>query len=388
MSEAVDMRICQVCLSNGMGGAETVVRFLCRELVAQGVDVTLVTSDEIADTFRAIAGLEVISVGRFRRGEHKKCRLLHPMNAACFAGRLWRRRFDIVHTHLLQATDLLCRLRWFVRVPHVFTIHGAMGFDEFKQASAWSEDEVFRSLAHVDHFTAACHFLADVVQRAGVKNSSHCTIIPNGCDLVGSETVPTMALKGGFRALYSGGDRFLKGPDLLAISLPRIVANVPDFRLYVLRDTSPSGPLQTYVRDQGLTDKVVFVGYVDHAKYLEYMRSVDCVILPSRSEGVAASLVEALALGLPMVATSVGGTPEVIRHGENGLLCEPEPDSLADAVIALAKSKELQDRLSADALRSVKAFTWPKVTEAYVKLYQDISEQRGQTRRQALSGAR
>ncbi len=118
------------------------------------------------------------------------------------------------------------------------------------------------------------------------------------------------------------------------------------------------GPLEAEIKAQarelGLTDRVVFTGMRADAPRL--IAAADLFVLPSQYEGLPISLLEAMALGRPVVASSVGGVPEVITDGVEGLLVEPlKPEQLAEKILLVLRSPELQIRFSQNGPLRVRA---------------------------------
>ena len=112
------------------------------------------------------------------------------------------------------------------------------------------------------------------------------------------------------------------------------------------------GSLEHEAAARGLRERVVFAGYqTDPAAWI---RACDIMVFPSLTEGLPMAVVEAMALGVPVVASHVGGVPEVIRQGETGLLVAPRNVAdLCRAISTLADSPALRQRLSANALREI-----------------------------------
>jgi glycosyltransferase involved in cell wall biosynthesis len=355
-----------------MGGAESVVRFQCRELARTPHEITLVTTDEIADEYRSIPGLRVISIGRFLGGGKKAPERWHRLRRFRLLRALGRGRCDVVHVHLLQAMEFVWRHRRAIRAPVAFSVHGAMGLDAHADPH-WSRTEVLDLLSCATHFSSAARFLLDVVAGAGIEAAARGAVIPNGVDRQALNATPRLELDGAFNAFYSGGDRYLKGPDLLAGALPEIAATIPGFRLRVLREIPPGAAFRRSVSEHGLDAAVDYVGFADYARFCALMKASDCVILPSRSEGIAASLVEAMALGRPVVATAVGGTPELVKHERNGLLVQPDSRQIARAVIRLHREPALRRAIGCAAQGDTLALDWASIARQYVRLYESLA---------------
>ena len=121
------------------------------------------------------------------------------------------------------------------------------------------------------------------------------------------------------------------------------------------------GPIEDALRrragELGLDGRVRFLGAQPRRKVFELLRAADAAVLPSSWENFPHMLVEALAVGTPVVATAVGGVTEIVRDGENGLLVPPgDADALGDAVRKLLGDATLRDQLSSRAAASVERF--------------------------------
>ena len=120
-------------------------------------------------------------------------------------------------------------------------------------------------------------------------------------------------------------------------------------------------------------ERVTEVGFVDHATVPSVLSSIDVLVLPSAYEEMGSVLTEAMAAGLPVVATDVGGIPEVVRHGETGLLVPPDDvDALAAALDRVVGDAALRERLAAGARARARGYSWPvlagRVAEVYVRV--------------------
>jgi len=136
------------------------------------------------------------------------------------------------------------------------------------------------------------------------------------------------------------------------------LALVPDASLVIVGDGPDRAALERQHADLGLGDRVRFLGSLERDTVLRVFRAVDAVLLSSRWESFPHVVVEALAVGTPVIASSVGGIPEVVRNGENGLLVPAgEPDLLAAAIQRLLGDDELRSRLAAAAAPSVEAYS-------------------------------
>jgi len=156
----------------------------------------------------------------------------------------------------------------------------------------------------------------------------------------------------------------VKGWDIAIKAFARVMQNISNVKLLLVGDNTSNDYyhyLCTQIAQLNLQDDIIFTGARNDIP--EILKTSDIFILPSRSEGTPAALIEAMASGLPCIATKVGGIPEVIRDGENGLLFQREDDQeLADKIISIATDERLKECLLNNAMKDLQGFT----IEAYV----------------------
>jgi glycosyltransferase involved in cell wall biosynthesis len=120
-------------------------------------------------------------------------------------------------------------------------------------------------------------------------------------------------------------------------------------------------------------ERITEIGFVDHAAVPAVLASLDVLVLPSDYEEMGSVLTEAMAAGLPVVASDVGGIPEVVRHGETGLLVPPgDVDALAAALDLLVGDPALRGRLAAGARARARAYSWPVLAGRVAEVYQRV----------------
>jgi glycogen(starch) synthase len=131
----------------------------------------------------------------------------------------------------------------------------------------------------------------------------------------------------------------------------------PNDRLVVVGDGPDREALVASAR--GLPN-ISFAGKVDHAAVKQYLQCAKMLVLPSRQEGQPNAVMEAMAAGVPVIATRVGGLPDLIEHGQSGWLVEPgNVPALAEAIQALSADAGLRARLAEHARRVVRQYDWP-----------------------------
>jgi glycosyltransferase involved in cell wall biosynthesis len=144
------------------------------------------------------------------------------------------------------------------------------------------------------------------------------------------------------------------GPQKAVGTALEALARVPGVTLVIAGDGPERAALERRSAELGLEERVRFVGGVSRDRVLRLFAAADGSVLPSAWENFPHTVVEALAVGCPVLATSVGGVPEVVRDGENGLLVSPrDPDALAAAITRFFGEPGLHERLAAAAAPSV-----------------------------------
>lgn len=160
-------------------------------------------------------------------------------------------------------------------------------------------------------------------------------------------------------------------PSLFA-ALQQALVRYPQLHLVLLGQGEDRAALEQLASGLGLDAHITFAGNVDNVR--QHLDAADIFVLPSVAEGISNALLEAMATGLPCIATTVGGTPEVLDNGRCGILLPPnQPAQLADAIVELATNPDKAARLGAaarDRIMSQYAFT--VVGDLYRTLYEQL----------------
>ena len=137
-----------------------------------------------------------------------------------------------------------------------------------------------------------------------------------------------------------------KGHAVMLKSLPRILSSFPDTHYFIIGtgDADYEAVLRSQVKDLGLENRVHFVGFQESV--FGFLAAFNVYVHPVLMEGFGLAVLEAMAMGRPVVATATGGLPEVVRHGETGLLVPPGDEiALAEAIVALLRDPERADSM-------------------------------------------
>jgi glycosyltransferase involved in cell wall biosynthesis len=162
-----------------------------------------------------------------------------------------------------------------------------------------------------------------------------------------------------------------KGIDTILNTLERL-SNL-DFKMILVGDGPNRKKFEELSRKQGLSDKVIFAGFRRDVK--NFYRSADIFFFPSRGEGLAGSIMEAMASGLPIVSSRIPCTTDLILENQTGFLCGTEDiDAFSTNLRTLIKQKDRRLLFGMRAKKVIKAYEWHDVLQKYLRLYCDLSE--------------
>ncbi|HZB22655.1 MAG TPA: glycosyltransferase family 4 protein [Gaiellaceae bacterium] len=217
-----------------------------------------------------------------------------------------------------------------------------------------TRDRALRSARHVFCPSA---YLRDIALLWGL-DSQRVSVLPNP-----APGVPPLPSRENLRAEVGFDDKTLVfagrlGPQKALGVLLQALTRVPDVALVVAGDGPERAALERQARDLGIDRRVSFLGAVPREQVLRLFRAADASVLPSAWGNFPHTVVEALAVGCPVIATAVGGVPEVVRDGANGLLVAPgDATALAAAIQRFFEDEALRPKLSAAAPGSVEGYS-------------------------------
>jgi glycosyltransferase involved in cell wall biosynthesis len=240
-------------------------------------------------------------------------------------------------------------------------------------------------LRQVDAFVVTNEGTGRALRDMGLDVPAYC--LPNGVDTKRFQPVASGAQlqlrkrlglpEAIFVVLFVGRLEPVKGSDVLLRAWSRLVGQNParSLLLALVGDGSERDRLIRLSQELDIASSVRFVGLSD--RVIDWLHGADLFVLPSRSEGLSNALLEAMSCGLPTVATAVGGTPEVIEDGTNGLLVPANDDgALADALLCLIENPDLARRLGNAARKTIGGrYSMEATVDRYIELYKRLARQ-------------
>jgi glycosyltransferase involved in cell wall biosynthesis len=308
---------------------------------------------------------------RLWKGEPFYQILLHRFLAQLLAAQT----FDLVHVHGLRPLGATRGLG----VPVVFTNHSS-GFLARLHASAARQRRTTRLLAHVAQLIAPSDELVEAARRLGYAGPA--IMIANGVD--------PDRFRPGVSALRAAWG--CDSTDIVILLARRLVekngvvwfaralgaVQAPNIRVVVAGDGPERETMRAILGENGMLSRVVFLGSVENANMPDLYRAADLSVLPSLAEATSIAGLEAMASGLPLVGTRVGGIPAIIADDVTGLLVPPrDPAALATALDRLIADAGLRGSMGRAARTRVEQeFSWSSIAARTVDTYRACLEAR------------
>lgn len=397
------------------GGQGVYTRYLTRELVVLGHEVTVFSGPPYPELDEGVGFVPVPSLDLYRDPDPFRIPRLEEMRdwvdfyevaVMCTAGfpeprtftlrarRLLQGRlgeFDLVHDNQSLGSGLLGMMRdgW----PLLATIHHPITVDrelDLSHAESWQrrlslrrwygfvrmQRRVARRVPRV--VTVSESSRRDVAEQLGVS-PSRIAVVPVGVDERVFRPRPDVARVPGRLMTTASADVPMKGLVPLLEALARLRAERPDAHLVVVGRLREGSRVPAVLARLGLEAAVQFVSGVSEERLVELYAEAEAAVVPSLYEGFSLPAVEAMACGVPLVATTGGALPEVCGpDGKSALLVPPgDPGALAEALSRLLGDPGLRTRLGeAGRRRTLERFTWPVTARGTVEQYRALLEER------------
>ena len=278
---------------------------------------------------------------------------------------------DILHTHYASSYGFLASF-----VKHPRKILSVWGNDVivFPYSNSLFKAMVRRSLRKTHYIIATSQFLVQSVKRLN-SNIEKITVIPFGIDPARfdyHQRIPTSEIKIGIAKSL----RPKYGVDVLIRAFCLLSKHYRNIELLIAGRGEFESKYKQLVKDLQLDERVKFLGFIDHDELPEFLYGLDIFAMPSVSDGESfgVAAVEASSTGLPVVATRVGGVPEVVMDNKTGFLVEPRNvEELADALKKLIIDSDLREKMGRAGRAYVKNnYRWESNLKEMSDLYMGV----------------
>lgn len=360
------LRVAMLLESDAPGGAERMTLLLAEELRRRGHSVCPVGPDNgsgwLAEQFRARGfAPETFSIRR-------------ALDWRCLRGLvrlIERREIDLVHSHEFTMSVYGAAAALMRRKPHIMTMHGGVYYTH-----RWWRRVALRWACHNSSSVLA----VSSATRAQLQQALHLPdgavdVIPNGVDFQPGLRDPVrreLAVAEGEVLIVAVGSLYaVKGHIVLLRALAELGTSgcAMPYRLAIVGHGEEETALRAFVLAHGLSDRVVLLGY--RPDIPSVLAAADIFAMPSLSEGLPLALLEAMVAGKAVIASDVGGIPEIVTTGDDGLLTRAgDHGALALALRRLIEDSVYRAALGRRAqLRASTHFSVERMTDAYERLY-------------------
>ncbi len=375
------------------GGVVNHILALNNQFTKMGHDVRI-----IAPASRAVddAGCQFVAIGKARpipvRGTTTRIAISLRL-ASKIKEVLAREKFDIIHLHEPFMPMLCSAILRFSDTVNVGTFHAARS----KPGYYWGWPISALMLRRRRHkLIGKIAVSKPAMDFASRYVPGHYDIIPNGIDLkhFSSSVLPIEEFcDGKINILFVGRLEKRKGLDYLLKAYRQVKKEFPESRLIVVGPgTRFRRKYEKQVSRSGLTD-VVFNGHISYDELPRYYKTADIFCAPATGqESFGIVLLEAMAVGKPIVATNIEGYAGVLTHGQEGLLVPPKNDrELAQALMRLMSDDSLRRQMGGRGLVTAQEYNWEKIArrvfDYYVKILSELPWRKGSLEYEAMSAS-
>jgi glycosyltransferase involved in cell wall biosynthesis len=364
------VNILQLIETSEEGGAETVMLSLAKSLRERGHNCTmgLLQMGWLNDELKK-AGFETIIM-----------RQKISYDLAC----LWnlvalirKRKIDIVHAHEFMMNTYGTLAGILTRTPVITTVHGKNYYWEKKRRRA-----AYRVVSRFSKMVAVSEDMGRFLAKEVGISKRRITTIYNGVDFKGHNGSPSSRVAAATREALSipaqspiiatvGRLVAVKDHSTLLKAAVKVIRSCPAVIFLICGDGELRGRLENEARELGIAENVRFAGFRNDI--FDLLQISDVYVCSSLSEGLSLSILEAMAAGKPVIATNVGGNPEVVVNGETGILVPPQdPEILASRIVSLLRDKPLSQQFGLKGQwRTDEKFSYERMVHSYQQLYEE-----------------
>lgn len=352
------MKIVQVMPDFGLAGAETMVENLSCGLAAEGCDVLVIS---FFDLHTAITerienrGIKIEYLGK-KRG-------FDPSIVSKMRKIIKAYQPDVIHTHRYVLPYAFLASMGF-KAKRVHTVHNVAQKEQTKVGKNINR-VLFRYFNVVP--VALSKEIQRTIQEVYGLPDNRIPVVFNGIDLSRCIVKESYARKDTFTVLHIGRFMDVKNHELLLRSFARFKGQHSDARLQLLGDGELKENMMQLAGQLNITDAVEFAGL--QSNVYPWLHNADVFILPSKFEGMPMTLIEAMGTGLPIIASNVGGIPDMLSSQKEALLIEPKEEKIIEALEMVYSDAKKREYWGRNALQRSSLFSSQAMARKYLQLY-------------------
>lgn len=351
-----------------LGGMEKRVRNLCERLSKKGNHVEVFTSNINCPKDKQLKSSNNLKINYLNSGVFANTAVIPSL----FFKLMKIQADSIIHANMVDAFTpnfvyLTSKIR---KIPYISHIPGDAGPKGFFSFLLEPYKKVFLSKIIRNSGAVIClnkDYKNFIIKKYNV-DPKKIVIIPNATDF---EIVSQVRLNRNDKKniLFVGRLSIEKNIDKIIEAFS--ILKDKNILLNIVGEGEKEKELKELVDKYNLKN-INFLGRLEGEKlYKMYIKS-DIFLLPSKYECFSHTLLEAMTTGIPIIASDIPGTRNVIKNGYNGLLVEPTPEKIAEAIEKLIKNPKLREKLARNGLKEVKKYSWDKIVEQTEKVYEEV----------------
>lgn len=351
------MKVLQIIPTLNMAGAEIMCENLTYELIKKGHDVVVVSLYALHSPITERLENKGIKIYYLNKKKGMDLSIIHRIKKVIRV-----EQPDVVHTHL-DSLKYVGLATIFKKIKIVHTIHSLAEKESGGIASKINR-RLFRTRVVP---VALSEAVEQSIERMYQLPLEQVTVIYNGIDLSKCIVKQEYVIKNELKILHIG--RFAEAKNHIGIlkAFKLFHEKYPNSKLQLIGDGEKKAEAEQFVADNELSEAVEFLGLKDNV--YGYLHDADIFTLPSLYEGIPMTLIEAMGTGLPIVATKVGGIPDMLKDQESALLVDVDEEQIAGAFMELAQNEEKRARLGLAAKQGSIKFSAELMAEKYLQIY-------------------
>lgn len=355
------MKIMQVIPYFCFGGAETMCENLCYALKTMGHTVEVVCLYDLQTPISRRMEQRGIPLRYLGKKPGLDLSMIPKLTAL-----MRQEKPDVVHTHLnvIKYAAPAAHMAGVKRCVH--TVHNVADQEAEGRLQKVSNRFFFHHGWAVP--VALSPLVRDTIVSFYALQPEQVPMVYNGIDLCRCQPKQDYSLVKEPVLVHIGRFNEQKNHFLLLDAFAQILQEIPGCRLRLLGDGELEEAVKDYARQKNLESRVEFLGSREDVS--AWLHDADVFVLPSKYEGMPMTLIEAMATGLPIVASAVGGVPDMIANGESGLLTAPEAQAVSKAVVELLQDAQLRRKLGTAALAQSSRFGAEHMARQYGRIYE------------------
>lgn len=366
------------------GGAGNASHYLLREYAKNPeiqVDFVTASVDENYHQLKMGGNVTIhrLPIGKNAQNIHYQTKeelIAYTWKAYWFSRKLAKQNsYDLTHSFFSVPCGFISMLlKWEFKLPYIISLRGSdvPGYSErFVGLYKWVTPTILRIWKGASFVISNSQGLRELALKSEPKKEIG--VVYNGIDV--DEFFPDQGKKNSenFTILCVSRVTPRKGIRFLIQAFKLLSGRYENARLVIVGDGNEKKSLEDLVRGLGIENKVEFAGVVSHENVSGYYQKADIFVLPSLNEGMSNVMLEALASGLPVVATDTGGTKELLTDGINGFVVKmKDADDLAEKIEKLILDTQLKNTMSLESRKLAEKMSWRNVAGEYEKLYEEV----------------